>query len=127
FGMVAVRGSDVVVFLRGPVSCTVTQDGTTRELSGERALTWVDEAMPATFDQLTIAAATGYAVAPDPLSDLREGVVPGQGFALTWLGAAPGPEVAAPELAAPELTAPAADEALAPEAEPPAAGAPAAE
>ena len=108
FGMVAVRGSDVVVFLRGPVSCTVTQDGTTRELSGERALTWVDEAMPATFDHLTIGVAAGRAVAPDPLSDLREGVVPGQGLALTWLGAAP----------APELAEPVADEAPAPEPEP---------
>jgi hypothetical protein len=116
FGMVAVRGSDVVVFLRGPVSCTVTQDGTSRELSGERALTWVDEAMPATFDQLAIAVAAGRAVAPDPLSDLREGVVPGQGFALTWLGAAPGPEAAGPEVAEPV-----ADEAPAPVAEPPAA------
>jgi hypothetical protein len=121
FGMVAVRGSDVVVFLRGPVSCTVTQDGTTRELSGERALTWVDEAMPATFDQLTIAVAAGRTVAPEPLSDLREGVVLGQAFALTWLGAAPGPEAAAPQLAEP-----AAEEAPVPEAEPPAA-APAAE
>jgi hypothetical protein len=116
FGMVAVRGSDVVVFLRGPVSCTVTQDGTTRELSGERALTWVDEAMPATFDQLTIAVAAGRTVAPEPLSDLREGVVPGQAFALTWLGAAPGPEAAAPQLAEP-----AAEEAPVPESEPPAA------
>ncbi len=115
FGMVAVRGSDVVVFLRGPVSCTVTQDGTTRELSGERALTWVDEAMPATFDQLTIAVAAGRPVAPEPLSDLREGVVLGQAFALTWLGAAPGPEAAAPPLAET-----AAEAAPVPEAEPPA-------
>jgi hypothetical protein len=109
FGMVAARGSDVVVFLRGPVSCTVTEGGSTRELSGERALTWVDEAMPATFDQLTIGVAAGRAVAPDPLSDLREGVVPGQGFALTWPGAA-----------AAAATEPAAHEAPAPEAEPPA-------
>jgi len=94
FGMVAVRGSDVVVFLRGPVSCTVTEDGATRELSGERALTWVDEAMPATFEQLTISAGGGAAVTPDPLSDLREGVVPGQGIALTWVGAG-GPAIAA--------------------------------
>jgi hypothetical protein len=112
FGMVAARGSDVVVFLRGPVSCTVTEAGRTRELSGERALTWVDEAMPATFDQLTIGATTGRAVAPDPLSDLREGVVPGQGFVLTWLGAAPAP--------APELAGPVADEAPAAQAGPPA-------
>jgi hypothetical protein len=112
FGMVAARGSDVVVFLRGPVSCTVTEGASTRELSGERALTWVDEAMPATFDLLTIGVATGRAVAPDPLSDLREGVVPGQGIALTWPGA-----VAS---SAPELAEPAADEAPEPEAAPPA-------
>ena len=114
FGMVAARGSDVVVFLRGPVSCTVTEAGRTRELSGERALTWVDEAMPATFDQLTIGVAAGRALAPDPLSDLREGVVPGQGFALTWLGAAAAPAAAAAR--------PHPDEAPAPEAGPSRAG-----
>jgi hypothetical protein len=116
FGMVAARGPDVVVFLRGPVSCTVTDDGMTRELSGERALTWVDEAMPATFDRLTISGGAGVPVTPDPLSDLREGVVPGRGFALTWLGAgAPAASGAATaavmppaEAAAPAAQAPAA-------------------
>ena len=103
FGMVAVRGSDVVVFLRGPVSCTVTEDGATRELSGERALTWVDEAIPATFELLTIGAGgAGAAVTPDPLSDLREGVVPGDGIALTWLGPAAPVSEAAPASGAAE-------------------------
>jgi hypothetical protein len=143
FGMVAARGPDVVVFLRGPVSCTVTDDGITRELSGERALTWVDEAMPATFDRLTMSGGGGVPVTPDPLSDLREGVVPGHGFALTWLRAgAPAASGAATiaamppaEAAAPAVQAPpapvaglaarsaAADEVPVPDAEPAGLGA----
>jgi len=52
--------------------------------------------MPATFEQLTISAGGGAALTPDPLSDLREGVVPGQGITLTWVGAGAAASAAAP-------------------------------
>ena len=89
FGIVAPVRDGVVMFLRGAVWCTVTEGGSTRELSGEQALTWVDQIVPGTFEQLAIGAAAGQPVQADPLSDLRDGVVPGQGFVLTRAGKRP--------------------------------------
>ena len=56
FGMVAPMSDGVVMFLRGGVWCSVTEGGSTRQLSGERALTWVDQIVPSTFDQLTVVS-----------------------------------------------------------------------
>jgi len=83
FGIVVPVRDGVVMFLRGAVWCTVTEGGSTRELSGEQALTWVDQIVPGTFERLAIGGAAGRPVRADPLSDLRDGVVPGQGFVLT--------------------------------------------
>src|SRR6516165_57766 len=87
FGMVAPVSDGVVMFLRGPVWCSVTEGGSTRQLSGERALTWVDQIVPSTFDRLTVGTSE-QPVQPDPVSDLRAGVVPGQGFVLTRVAGA---------------------------------------
>ena len=94
FGMVAPVSDGVVMFLRGAVWCSVTEGGSTRQLSGERALTWVDQIVPSTFDQLAVGT-SDKPVQPDPVSDLRDGVVPGQGFVLTRLGGAAGSPAAA--------------------------------
>jgi FHA domain len=94
FGIVAPVRDGVVMFLRGAVWCTVTEGASTRELSGEQALTWVDQIVPGTFDRLAIGGAAGRPVRADPLSDLRDGVVPGQGFVLTLARSAPAPEPA---------------------------------
>ena len=94
FGIVAPMRDGVVMFLRGAVWCTITEGGSTREVSGEQALTWVDLIVPGTFEQLAIGAAAGRPVQADPLSDLRAGVVPGQGFALSRTADIPGPEPA---------------------------------
>ena len=59
FGIVVPVRDGVVMFLRGPVWCTVTEGGSTRELSGEQALTWVDQIVPGTFERLTIGLAAG--------------------------------------------------------------------
>ncbi len=96
FGIVVPVRDGVVMFLRGAVWCTVTEGGSTRELSGEQALTWVDQIVPGTFERLAIGAAAGELVRADPLSDLRDGVVPGQGFVLTRTDSASGPEPAMP-------------------------------
>ena len=95
FGIVAPVREGVVMFLRGAVWCTVTEGGSTRELSGEQALTWVDQIVPGTFERLAIGDAAGRPVQADPLSDLWAGVVPGQGFVLIRTGRTPGPEPAA--------------------------------
>ena len=97
FGMVAPVDDGVVMFLRGAIWCAVTEADSVRQLSGEQALTWVDQIMPGTFERLAIGGAAARTVQADLLSDLREGVVPGQGFVLTRLAAASGPEpVASP-------------------------------
>jgi hypothetical protein len=94
FGVVAPVDDGVVVFLRGAVWCTVTEGSSTRQLSGENALTWVDQLLPGMFDRLAIGPADR-PVHADPMSDLREGVVPGQGFVLTRLTRVREPEPAA--------------------------------
>jgi hypothetical protein len=89
FGIMAPVPDGVVMFLRGAVWCTVTEGGgLTRQLSGEQALTWVDQIVPATFERLALGSAAGQPVRADPLSDLRDGVVPGRGVVLT-MDAAP--------------------------------------
>src|SRR6185437_4692818 len=92
FGIVAPMRDGVVMFLRGAVWCTITEGGATREVSGEQALTWVDLIVPGTFDRLAIGGAVGRPVEADPLSDLRAGVVPGEGFVLVRIAGMPGRE-----------------------------------
>jgi pSer/pThr/pTyr-binding forkhead associated (FHA) protein len=92
FGIVAPMRDGVVMFLRGAVWCTITENGSTREVSGEQALTWVDQIVPGTFERLAIGGVSGRPVQADPLSDLRDGVVPGQGFVLSRMGSMAGPE-----------------------------------
>ena len=97
FGIVAPMRDGVIMFLRGAVWCTITEGGATREISGEQALTWVDLIVPGTFERLAIGGSAGRPVQADPLSDLRAGVVPGQGFVLSRAGGIPGPEPAVAE------------------------------
>ena len=102
FGIVAPMRDGVIMFLRGAVWCTITEGGATREVSGEQALTWVDLIVPGTFERLAIGAAAGL-VQADPLSDLRGGVVPGQGFVLSRVAGTPGvPDIPGPEPAVAE-------------------------
>src|SRR6266566_4598578 len=91
FGIVAPMRDGVVMFLRGAVWCTITEGGSTREVSGEQALTWVDQIVPGAFERLAIGGGAGRPVQADPLSDLRGGVVPGQGFVLSRVAGTPAP------------------------------------
>jgi FHA domain len=93
FGIVAPVPEGVVVFLRGPVRCAVSVADGVRELSGEQALTWVDQILPGTFDWLAIGSVEGSGVQADPISDLMAGVVPGNGFVLNG-GGGQGPAAA---------------------------------
>ena len=104
FGIVAPMRDGVVMFLRGAVWCTITEGGATREVSGEQALTWVDLIVPGTFERLAIGGAVGRPVQADPLSDLRAGVVPGEGFVLARIAGTPGaePGFAEPQVGSPE-------------------------
>jgi hypothetical protein len=112
FAIVAPVPDGVWMFLRGAVWCTVTERGATRQVSGQQALTWVDQTVPDSFEEIAIGGTADRPVRPDPLSDLRAGVVPGQGFTLRRVSvpASPGtpvpdkPAAPAPE-AAPEAPA----------------------
>jgi pSer/pThr/pTyr-binding forkhead associated (FHA) protein len=55
--------------------------------------------LPGTFERLAMGSTAGRPVRADPVSDLREGVVPGQGFVLTRTAAvrAPGEQEPAAE------------------------------
>ena len=90
FGIVVPVQDGVVMFLRGAVQGSVTERGFTHQLSGEQALTWVDQLIPGTFERLEIGLDADRPVQADPLSDLRDGVVPGQGFVLIRVAIAPG-------------------------------------
>ena len=83
FGLVTPVPEGVVMFLRGAVWCTVTEGGAARQLSGQQGLIWVDQIVTGSFDHLAIGSAADQPVRADPLSDLRDGVVPGHGFLLT--------------------------------------------
>jgi len=97
FGIVTPVPDGVVMFLRGAVWCEVTQDGSARQMSGAQALSWVDQIVPAPFERLAIGSAPGRRpVQAYPRSDLRAGVVPGQGFVLTLEELARSPEELAP-------------------------------
>ena len=131
FGIVAPVQDGVVMFLRGAVQGAITERGFTHQLSGEQALTWVDQLIPGTFERLEIGTAADRPVQPDPLSDLRAGVVPGQGFVLTRVTTARQPEPAAadadspsPAWPAPAYAAPLAQADPPVEAAPPGAPAP---
>lgn len=106
FGIVVPVRDGVVMFLRGAVWGAVTDGGVTRQLSGQQALTWVDQLIPATFDQLAIGIAADRPVQPDPLSSLRDGVVPGQGFVVTRVAPAPGQAAAEADSASPAWSLP---------------------
>jgi hypothetical protein len=117
FGIVTPVPEGAVVFLRGAVRCTVSVGDAVRQLSGEQALTWVDQIVPGTFDWLAIGGTEGAGVQVDPVSDLRAGVIPGQGFVL--IGAA-APASAAAAASAAQDAAVSAEPSPAPSAVPPA-------
>jgi hypothetical protein len=96
FGIVVPVPDGVVVFLRGPVQCTVSAGDAVRQFSSEQALTWADQILPGAFDWLTIGGTSGAVVQADPMSDLQAGVVPGQGFVLNRTGGPAQPAAAAP-------------------------------
>ncbi len=95
FGIVVPVRDGNVMFLRGAVWCEVTGQDWTRRLSGAEAVTWVDQLIPASFERLAIGGMAAQSVHAHPGSDLRDGIVPGQGFVLTRVGKAAEREPAA--------------------------------
>ena len=67
FGITSPVDDGVVVFLRGAVWCAVTEGGSTRQLSGEQAVTWVDQIVPGSFER--VARSHSDEGARSPISD----------------------------------------------------------
>jgi len=88
FGIVVPVRDGNVMFLRGAVWCEVSGPDWTRRLTGAEALTWVDQILPPSFERLAIGSLAAQSVQAHPGSDLRDGIVPGQGFVLTRVGRA---------------------------------------
>jgi hypothetical protein len=80
FGVIAPTADGLLLLLRGAVTASVEAADGTREVSGARALTWVDEVLPESARKVTIGGRPGLAALPR--TDLRAGVVPGGGFVL---------------------------------------------
>lgn len=115
FGIVVSARESSVMFLRGAVWCEVTGPDGTHRLSGEQALTWVDQILPASLERLEMGGTAAKSVQAYPGSDLRGGIVPGQAFVLTRVGGAGEPEPVAsqadPGADGPATLAPAAKDA----------------
>lgn len=81
FGAVAPTTDGLLILLRGPVAAQIdTADGG-REITGERALTWVDEFLSGSVRRIAVRRSDAAdPVAEVPQTDLRRGVVPGGGF-----------------------------------------------
>jgi hypothetical protein len=106
FGIVVPVRDGHVMFLRGAVWCEVTGPDWTRRLTGAEALTWVDQILPASFERLAIGRLATESVRAYPGSDLRDGIVPGQGFVLTRVGQAAEQPPAGPAETAADAGAP---------------------
>jgi hypothetical protein len=123
FGVVAATADGLHVLLYGNVIAEIETPDGIHELSGARALTWVDEIVPGSAQRIAVTAAGKPALSGGENTDLDAGVVPGGGFDLYRARAAkvqpprrepvtPEPPAEQPEpppSAAPEEPAPVAD------------------
>ena len=80
FGVVAATDDGLHVLLYGKVSATIETAEGTHELSGARALTWVDEIVPASVRRIAITGSAQPGLSSQHNTDLQAGVVPGGGF-----------------------------------------------
>ena len=89
FAVVAPTGDGLLVLLRGAVTAEVDTGQGTQQLSGARALTWVDQIVPGTAQRIAITGDAQSRLQCSPYTDLRAGVVPGGGFTV-YLSGVPG-------------------------------------
>jgi hypothetical protein len=93
FGVLAPTDDGLLLILRGHVAADIKADGASRSLTGDRALTWVDETVREPVDKIAIGGGGVSGLTACPHTDLRAGVVPGGGFVVHRVAAA---EPAAP-------------------------------
>jgi hypothetical protein len=88
FGVVAATADGLHVLLYGNVTAEIETPEGTHQLSGARALTWVDEIVPGSAQRIAVTGAGKPALSGGENTDLDAGVVPGGGFDLYRAGAA---------------------------------------
>ncbi|MEV6137781.1 FHA domain-containing protein [Nocardia sp. NPDC051990] len=82
FGVIAPTADGTVILLRGQVSAEIQGAEGTRRLSGARAFTWVDEIVQEPVRRIAVGADTAFPIHELPRTDLRAGIIPGNGFVL---------------------------------------------
>jgi hypothetical protein len=105
FGLVFPTDTGHLLFLHGSVRAEIAGETQSYELTGRGALTWIDHVVPDPLVRIALSLSDSGDITPDPISDLRAGLVSGTGVVLTPGGAArdllAGAPIAAP-VATPE-------------------------
>ncbi len=83
FGVALPLDDGYLLLLHGAVRASVTSADTTTDLSGRTATTWVDQVVPGPVSRLAITLSDSGEVTVDHRSDLRGGLVGGDGLVLT--------------------------------------------
>lgn len=83
FGVLAPTGDGMLILLRGAVVAEVSGAEGNRRLAGDRAFTWVDEIIREPVRRIAIGAELADPTSANPRTDLRAGIVNGNGFVLT--------------------------------------------
>lgn len=83
FGVLAPTGDGTLILLRGAVIAEISGAEGNRRLAGDRAFTWVDEIIREPVRRIAVAAESADPISAHPRTDLRAGVVTGDGFVFT--------------------------------------------
>ncbi|WP_278262901.1 FHA domain-containing protein [Nocardia sp. AG03] len=83
FGVLAPTGDGTLILLRGAVIAEISGAEGNRRLAGDRAFTWVDEIIREPVRRIAIGAELADPTSANPRTDLRAGIVNGNGFVLT--------------------------------------------
>lgn len=83
FGVLAPTADGMLILLRGAVIAEISGAEGNRRLAGDRAFTWVDEIIREPVRRIAIGAEMADPTSANPRTDLRAGIVNGNGFVLT--------------------------------------------
>ncbi|GGK64034.1 FHA domain-containing protein [Nocardia camponoti] len=83
FGVLAPTADGTLLLLRGAVLAEISGAEGNRRVAGDRAFTWVDEIIREPVRRIAIAAEASDPTGANPRTDLRAGIVNGNGFVLT--------------------------------------------
>ncbi|MFC8384590.1 FHA domain-containing protein [Nocardia sp. NPDC057272] len=82
FGVLAPTADGMLILLRGAVIAEISGAEGNRRLAGDRAFTWVDEIIREPVRRIAVGAEMADPTSANPRTDLRAGIVTGNGFVL---------------------------------------------